>query len=87
MNDINLEKMNNNVELLNSVFNFREKYDMQDDCILDVLVEYAHKNNLDAELLARELSDLQGFIDVCEIDLVKHKYAKDTTNEDLDDWS
>ena len=86
MDDINLEKLNNNVELLNSVFDFRDKHNMQEDCILDVLVEYAHKNNLDAELLARELSDLQGFLDVCEMDLVKHKYAKDMSSN-VDDWS
>lgn len=83
---IDLEHINNNIELLNSVFDFRDKYEMQDDCILDVLEEYAHQNDLNTELLARELSDLDGFLELVEVDLKKHGFSRTiNVNEEIDD--
>ena len=85
--NIDLEKINSNIELLNSVFEFKEEYEMQDDCILDVLKEYAHKHDVDVELLARELSDLDGFVELVQVDLIKHKYTKEDIKTDVEEWS
>lgn len=85
--DLDLAKINSNIEILNSLFEFREAYGMQEDCILDVLEEYAHKYNVDTEMLARELSDLDGFVELVQVDLTKHKYAVSTVSNDADCWA
>ena len=85
--EFNLEKMNNNVELLNKIFLFREEYNMQDDCILDVLEEFAFKHNMDTALLAMELADMEGFVSLVELDLKKFKYAKESNDASIsDEW-
>ena len=58
---------------------------MNDDCILDVLEEFAHKHDLDASFLAMELSDLDGFVDLVEVDLKRFKYNKGLSEEPIND--
>ena len=82
----NLENINTNINLLNEIYSFREKHNMEEDCILDVLTEFAHHNNLDVDLMTRELSDIQGFQDLVEIDMVKFKFKKPDDTQTIQGW-
>ena len=56
-------------------------------CILDALESYAFSKDLDSEILARELSENEGFVEIVRRDLIKFKYIKEKQNNELDKWS
>jgi hypothetical protein len=81
--------INDRINLFNELFEFRNEYDMEEDFILDVIEEYAHKHNLDPEYIAQELSDYKIFTDIVEKECIKHKYLRKEYQADignLNDW-
>ena len=73
-------------EKLNDFLIYKEKY-FKDDCILDALESYAFNKDLDSEILARELSENEGFVEIARRDLIKFKFIKEKENNELDKWS
>ena len=73
-------------EKLNDFLIYKEKY-FKDDCILDALESYAFSKDLDSEILARELSENEGFVEIVRKDLIKFKFIKEKENNELDKWS
>lgn len=73
--------LNNNVKLLNQLFEFREQKGMQEDCMLDVIVEFCSKHDIEPEHLCAELADYDIFKEIIEKDLVKFKFSKNEIQE------
>lgn len=82
-----MEIFNGKVNLLNELYKFREDKQMQDNCILDVIFEYCRKKDIDPEHLCAELSDYEGFQEIVELDLQKHKYSKSYNKSSLEEWN
>lgn len=82
-----MEIFNGKVNLLNELYKFREYKQMQNNCILDVIFEYCRKNDIDPEHLCAELSDYEGFQEIVELDLQRHKYCKAYDKSSLEEWN
>lgn len=63
-------------ELLNLLADFMQKYDMQDEPIIDVIREFSIKHDIDEMFVATELSDFKPFLELAENNLQKFKYIK-----------
>ena len=80
------------VEKINKIFEFRKQYDMENDCMLDVIQEYCFKNNIDdIELFVSDISEVEGFVEMLRNDMIKFKYMSNTddciSNNVIDEWS
>lgn len=79
---------NKSVNLLNELFKFKREKQMDDYCILDVIDEYAFRNDCDPEELCYSLSEYEGFKEIVEQDLIKFKYSKNKIeNSGLEAWN
>jgi len=69
--------INDSVAVLNDIFRFRDEH-MSEYSIFDVLIEYANKHEYNYEYLAQELSEIPGFVDICnnDCDTFKYNYKK-----------
>lgn len=76
---------NNITRILNELFDFKSKY-MSEDSLLDVIFEFAAKNNYNPIQLAEELSEAQGFKDIAQNDCIKFKYYKKTDSSVDSEW-
>lgn len=79
---------NNRTSLLNEMFEFRDKVGMQDDCILNLIEEFAIHKDMTPELICLELSDDQAFQDIVEKNITKFGYVRKPKTDEvsLDDW-
>lgn len=75
---------NKAVSLMNELFAFKREF-MKDDSILDAIVEYSQKNDLNPVQLAQELSEFEGFRQIVENDCIKYKYINNS-DTDIGDW-
>jgi hypothetical protein len=79
------KEINNKTLILNDFFKFK-KENMDDYSILDALKEYAAKHNYNVIELAQELSEIQGFVEICANDCIKYKYSIVTSIDSINGW-
>jgi len=66
-------------DLVSDISKFRKEF-CNDLNMLDVLIEYSYKMNIDLEQLGYVLAEHEQFKEILEIELIKGKYMKDTDN-------
>jgi hypothetical protein len=80
------EVVDNNIAILNSFFKFKNEF-MSEYSILDALKEYAAKYDYNVIELAQELSEIPGFVDICQNDCKKFKYNIIQKTDNIgDEW-
>jgi hypothetical protein len=72
---------NSAVVLYNEIFEYRKTHDLEDDCILDIITEYASDKNLNPIEVAQTLAEYEGFKNIVASELVKFKFVKKITSE------
>ena len=73
--ETNMVHSNEIVGLVNDIFRFKKGY-MPEDSLLDVLIEYSYRNQYDAYVLGKMISEYEGFVELFEKDCIKHKYIR-----------
>jgi len=66
-------------ELVDDISLFRKEF-CKDLHIMDVLIEYSFRNDIEIEELGYTLSEHKYFIEMFEDELIKGKYMEDTLN-------
>lgn len=78
-------KENGTIQLLNALFDFRTKF-MPDDSLIDVIKEFADKNNYNPIEVAQELAEYDGFQQIMEQDCIKFNFALIDHGESIEGW-
>ncbi len=79
------QDIDNRVVLLNTFFKFKKEF-MDEDSIIDSLIEFSNKFNYNYEMIAQELADIPGFVDIVHQDCKKFKYSIIKHSDTISDW-